>query len=105
LARKETSACAETTRCTAKVAGNGAGSGANGSAAATVATVQRPSAVARIRVSPRVVHHFSSRAWASSTVTWSGSVRQNRCAATWLAFSTTPLRLPRRAGQGLIVTP
>jgi hypothetical protein len=82
-----------------------AGIGASGSALATVATVARPSAVARIRTSPRVAHHVSSSACASSTVTSSGTVRQNRCAATWLAFSTTPLRFPRRGGHGLTVTP
>jgi len=52
--------------------------------------------VARNRT-PRVQHQVSRRACASLTVTSSGRVRQNRWAATWLAFSTTPLRLPLRA--------
>lgn len=81
------------------------GIGARGSVAAIVATLERPSAVGRSRVSPRSEHHRSSDACAASTETSSGSVRHQRCAATWLAFSTTPLRLPRLAGQIFTDTP
>ena len=35
----------------------------------------------------------------SDTLTVSGRVRHQRCAAAWLAFSTTPLRLPCRGGH------
>ena len=106
LPRKDTRAWADTARSTVRVAGNGvAGAGRSGSAAAIVATEDFPSAVARTRVSPRAAHHRSSSLCASSTVTSSGKVRQNRWAATWLAFSTTPLRFPRRGGHGRTATP
>ena len=103
--RKATSACADTVLGTVSIAGNGSGIGASGSASARDWTVARPSVVARSLMSPRVAHHVSSRVWACSTVTSSGRVRQNRCAATWFAFSTTPLRFPRRGGHGLTLTP
>ena len=41
----------------------------------------------------------SSRACARAGEASSGSVRHHRCAAEWLAFSTTPLRQPRRDGH------
>ena len=93
------------TRSTARTAGNGAGTAASGSVAATVATVARPSAVGRMRVSPRSRHHRSKLAWACSGAVSSARVRHQRWAAVWLAFSTTPLRLPRRAGQMATDTP
>src|SRR4029077_3892641 len=106
LPRNDTSAWAETVRGTDRVAGNGAGgAGRRGSAPARVATLALPSAAARIRTSPRRAHQVSSSCWACSAVTSSARVRQNRCAATWLAFSTTPLRLPRRGGHGRTDTP
>ena len=105
MPRKATSACALAARATASTAGNGAGTGANGSAAATVATVALPLLVGRMRVSPRSVHHRSKLAWACSGVMSSARARHQRCAAVWLAFSTTPLRLPRRAGQIATDTP
>ncbi len=68
-------------------------------------TEDRPSAVARMRVSPRTPAKRSRLAWACSTVASSASVRHQRCAAVWLTFSTTPLRLPRRGGQIATQTP
>jgi hypothetical protein len=43
--------------------------------------------------------------WAWPTLSASGTVRHQRWAAEWLAFSTTPLRLPRRGGQMSTPTP
>ena len=56
-------------------------------------------------MSPRSAHHRSSEACAASTVTSSARVRHQRWAAVWLAFSTTPLRFPRRGGQIATDTP
>jgi hypothetical protein len=58
-----------------------------------------------MRVSPRTRHHRSKPAWACSTDTSSARVRHQRWAAVWLAFSTTPLRFPRRGGQIATDTP
>lgn len=38
--------------------------------------------------------------WAVAQAVSSGKVRHQRCAAEWLAFSTTPLRLPCRGDLG-----
>ena len=64
-----------------------------------------PSAVVRSRVSPRRRQNSSQTAWACSTVTSSGRVRHQRCAAVWLDFSTTPLRLPATAAGRSPPTP
>ena len=83
------------------MAGNGAvGTGAIGSGLVMVSTrAARSTAEGRSRASPRSSQNLSSEAWASLTVVSSGSVRHQRCAAVWLDFSTTPLRLPRRGGR------
>ncbi len=109
-----TSPWAVTVRTTWVVTGNGAGRARSGSAAASCPTVMdrwtpSGSRTTRRRPSPLVAHQVSMRAWACSTVigrpsTVSGMDRQIRCAAVWLAFSTTPLRFPRRGGQTSTVT-
>jgi hypothetical protein len=83
-------------------AGNGTpGTGRSGPAAASSPTVAR--CPPRIRCRPSIGTARSSRPrWAAVIVASSGRVRHQRCAAEWLAFSTTPLRLPRR---GQISTP
>lgn len=43
--------------------------------------------------------------WACTTLIPSGTLRLQRCGAEWLAFSTTPLRFPRRGGQIATWTP
>ena len=87
-------------------AGNGtAGSGASGSPAISAPTVVRSPSRTRRRASPVRRHQASSRAWACAGVTSSGSVRHHRCAAEWFAFSTTPLRQPRRDGQTSTTAP
>ncbi|UOX99985.1 hypothetical protein [Blastococcus sp. PRF04-17] len=52
-----------------------------------------------------MAQNSSNDACACSGVTSSAKVRHQRWAAVWLAFSTTPLRLPRRGGQIATCTP
>lgn len=100
LPRKDTSACADTVRVTATAAGYGAlGTSARASVAASSATVTRAPSWWRVRVSPTRAQNRSRSAWACAGVHSSARVRHQRCAAVWLAFSTTPLRCPRRGGQ------
>ena len=53
----------------------------------------------RARPSPTRAQKASRCACAWVGLSPSGRVRHQRCARLWLPFSTTPLRLPRRAGQ------
>ncbi|MGS0686813.1 hypothetical protein ACVBEQ_16990 [Nakamurella sp. GG22] len=101
--RKDTRACAVTGRGTATTVENAAaGTGRNLSVSARAATVQRVpvSSITRTLVSVFSAQNTLSRAWACAAVTSSGRVRHQRCATVWFAFSTTPLRFPRRGGQG-----
>ena len=58
-----------------------------------------------LRWSVARAQNSSSIRWACAVVTSSGSERHQRCATVWFAFSTTPLRLPRRGGHGRTRTP
>ena len=64
--------------------------GASGSVSAIAATVERPSALTLTRASARRLVKRSRPACACSTVTSSGIVRHQRCAAVRLAFPPHP---------------
>jgi len=97
-------AWAETTRCSVRVAGNGvAEPGANGSDLATVATLTFPLADrAGDGPEPGVAAELGEPVEHCSVLGDRGVVGQGPPAAlrrgVWLAFSTTPLRFPRRRG-------
>jgi hypothetical protein len=100
LPRKQISACADTVRVTASTAGYGAvGAASSRSAAASSATVSVRPSRRRVRASPTRAQNRSRSACAPVIVCSSARVRHQRWAAPWLAFSTTPLRCPRRDGQ------
>ena len=105
MPRQSISACRVAVRCSVTITGNGTGgSGRSRSAASIARAVVDPASLSRRRPSCRAAKAVRL-ACACSSVTSSASVRQKRCAAVWLFFSTTPFRFPERGRQAIACTP